>query len=160
MAKKKQKTNEVDRKKLLFEIIAVPLCIFYLYYTYISSNKELNTILLYIVIIVTSIEFNAKYIKELYIYENKYNFLRIIYTVFSLILLVSIALNIFVKTKLTRIIFVVLAIVLITYLLIYAIFNIKKLLKKEGEFSKTVLASFLSLASFFTSLAGLIIYLK
>lgn len=160
MAKKKQKTNEVDRKKLLFEIIAVPLCIFYLYYTYISSNKELNTILLYIVIIITSIEFNAKYIKELYIYENKYNFLRIIYTVFSLILLVSIALNIFVKTKLTRIIFVVLAIVLITYLLIYAIFNIKKLLKKEGEFSKTVLASFLSLASFFTSLAGLIIYLK
>ena len=157
---KKKKTNNTDRRKLLFEIIIVPLCIFYLYYTYVSGHEKLNLILLYIAVIVTCIEFNAKYIKELYIYENKYNFLRIIFIVLSFILLIFIALNIFIKTKITKIVFIILTSLLAAYLLIYAVQNIKKIIKKEGDFSKTVIASFLSLVSFFIILMGTIIYIK
>lgn len=154
------KNNEkIDTKKIIFEIIIIPLAIMYLYYTLLYNHTKINMVFLYTVTLITCIEFIVKYIHEVYVYKNKYNFFKILYIIVSFLLIISIFLNIFLKQEIVKNTFVLLLIVMLFHLLFFAIININRIVKNKGTLYKNTFASFFSLISFVVVLMGIIIFL-
>ena len=151
------KKKEYDLK-LIGELIIVPLCVMSLYHMVLSSHPKANLIVFSLVTFFTCIEFIAKYVKDVYVYEHKYNVLKIIFIIFNSLLLIETILNIMLKYKFIKIIFIIFEIILLLYLLYFAIRNILNLNKKE-KFTKSAIAAFFSLLSFCIILIGIIIYL-
>lgn len=144
--------------KMIVEIILIPICIAYLYYLAFNNHQKANLIAMSLIIIITSTEFIIKYIKELYIYESKKNIFKLLYTIFSFILIVITILNFFLKIKIISVLFMVFSILLLIYLLYYVIDNVRN--KDKRSFSKLIVSSIMSLISFATVLVGFYINLK
>ena len=66
-----------NNKKIIFEIVLIPLCILYLYYELLHNHPTISLVFLTITIIITNIENLVKYINEVYIYESKKNILKV-----------------------------------------------------------------------------------
>ena len=49
----KNKASVIDTKKIVIEIILIPLCILYLYYMLLYNHPKISAILLYIMITIT-----------------------------------------------------------------------------------------------------------
>ncbi len=155
-----KKNNEnINVKKIIFEIILIPLAIMYLYYTLLYNHPKISIVFLYIVTIITCVEFIIKYIHEVYVYKNKYNFLKIIYIIISFLLIVFMVLNTILKYKIIKDMFVLLLIIMLLHLLVFSTININRIINNKGTLYKNTFSSFFSLISFVVVLMGIIIYL-
>ena len=152
--KKEEKNNNA---KIIFEIILIPLCFLYLFYTLFINHPKVSFVICLCITIITSIEFAIKYIKEVYIYENKYNPLKVIFGIFNILLIIIAGLNIIYNIKVILILFYVMISILLLYLLYFFIRNLIDVVKGKGVLYKKAFASLLSLTSFVTILITLII---
>ena len=156
----KKKISSANIKKIVAEIILIPLCVLYLYYTLLFNSISINKFILHTVVFITCIQFAIRYIREVYIYESKNNPLKIIFIIFNIILGIISMLNLSLKVRIIKIIFIVLVIIMLCYLLYNAITKIINIIKNKGVLYKNTFSSFASLIAFFMMLMGLIIYLK
>ena len=152
--KKKEKNNNA---KIVFEIILIPLCFLYLFYTLFINHPKVSFVICLCITIITSIEFAIKYLKEVYIYENKYNPLKVIFGIFNILLIIIAGLNIIYNIKVILILFYVMISILLLYLLYFFIRNLIDVVKGKGVLYKKAFASLLIFTSFVTILITLII---
>ena len=156
---KKTKDNEINMKKVVVETILIPLCVAYLYYTMAHNHPRLNIVFVYIITLITCLEVAIKYIREVYVYKSKNNYLKIIISIISILLIITVFLNIFLKHKIILYSFITLLIIILCYLLFVSIKAIKKMINKEGILYKNTFEAFFSLIKFGVILMGIIIYL-
>lgn len=149
------KNNNI--KKIVFEIILIPLCMLYLLYTLLENNPKISLMVCMIIIIITSLELSIKYSKEVYEFKNKYNILKTIFSIFNIMLIIVTGLTFLYKYMFLKIAFIIMTIILLIFLLIYSVKNIISILKEKGTLYKKALASFLGLMSFVSILITLII---
>ena len=149
------KSNNI--KKIVFEIILIPLCMLYLLYTLLGNNPKISLMVCIIIIIITSLELSIKYSKEVYEFKNKYNILKTIFSIFNIMLIIVTGLTFLYKYMFLKIAFIIMTIILLIFLLIYSVKNIISILKEKGTLYKKALASFLGLMSFVSILITLII---
>ena len=103
---KKEVKEQKNIKKIVIEMILIPLCTLYLCYEVLNNHPKTSFIILIIFTIITSLELAIKYLKQVYIYENKYNPLRVIFGIFNIVLIIISGLTLIYKTKLLTIIFI------------------------------------------------------
>ena len=150
----------MKNKKILAEIITVPLCISYLLSMILNNNPKLNIILLVITLVITSLEFTIKNLKEVYIYESKDNFKKVTFAIFNILLLLVMFLKLIYKINALNILFTVGIIILLIYLIYLGITSIIKIAKDKKPLYKYIIRAFLSLISFALILETFIIYIK
>lgn len=159
MTKKSNDKKDVSVKKMIFEIVAISLCIIYLYYSLLWNQPKVSIAILYIVTLITCGELLAKYISEVYIYESKNNIIKILVIILSILLIILLVTYIFIRTKIIKIALLVSLLIMSCYLLYLAIKNIINISKDKKNYSKYVIASYLSLLSFSMIIMGTIISL-
>ena len=159
MTKKSNDKKDVSVKKMIFEIVAISLCIIYLYYSLLWNQPKVSIAILYIVTLITCGELLAKYISEVYIYESKNNIIKILVIILSILLIILLVTYIFIRTKIIKIALLVSLLIMSCYLLYLAIKNIINIRKDKKNYSKYVIASYLSLLSFSMIIMGTIISL-
>ncbi len=157
---KKEVNVKPNNKKIIFEIILIPLCFLYIYYTILWKSPRASALIGEIVIIITCIEFAIKYFKEVYIYEHKFNLLKVLFGIFNVILIIISGLNIIYNIQIINILYLIFAIILLGYLLIFAVNNLICIIKEKGTLYKKAFGAFLSLIAFVIILMSLIISLK
>lgn len=148
----------MKNKKMLIETIIIPLCVLYLLFTLLNNHETISQIVCYIVVCITSIVCLVKYINEVYIYEHKYNYLKIIFIIINILLLISLVLTIFVANEILSIIFIVLVGIELLYLLIFGILNIIIITKNNEKLYQSIIRAFFSLLSFSIIFPSLIIF--
>lgn len=156
---KDKKDIKPNNKKIVFEVIIIPICILYLYYMAFNNHPKISLTISTIITIITCIEIIALYIHDVYIYENKYNFLRIIITILSFLLIIFTVINLFIKASIIKTIYLVLLIIFLIHLLYFVIKNLIKICKGKGILYKNTFASFFGLISFVIILINIIISL-
>lgn len=129
---------------MVLEIILIPLCLAYILYIVLQNYQTTSHVIGLIILFITSLEFIIKYFKEVYIYTHKYNYLKIIFDIFNIVLLLITTLNLIYNNNILNIIFMIGTIILLIYLLVFGTIKLKKVLKDEKPLSKNVLSSFLS----------------
>lgn len=134
----------MKNKKMVLEIILIPLCLAYIIFIVLENHSTVSNVIGLITLYITALEFSIKYFKEVYIYENKYNYLKIIFGIFNIVLLLITTLNLIYNNNILNIIFMIGIIILLIYLLVFGTIKLKKVLKDEKPLSKNVLSSFLS----------------
>ncbi len=134
----------MKNKKMVLEIILIPLCLAYILYIVLQNYQTTSHVIGLIILFITSLEFIIKYFKEVYIYTHKYNYLKIIFGIFNIVLLLITTLNLIYNNNILNIIFMIGTIILLIYLLVFGTIKLKKVLKDEKPLSKNVLSSFLS----------------
>lgn len=155
--KKDKKEVKQNNSKIIAEIILIPFCFLYLFYTLFLNHPKASLIICSLVVVITCLEFAIKYLKEVYIYENKYNPLKIVFGIFNIVLIIISGLNIIYNIKYLFIIFVIMTIILLLFLLCFAIKNILDIKKNSGVLYKKAFSAFLSLIAFQTILITLLI---
>lgn len=148
----------MKNKKMLIETIIIPLCVLYLLFTLLNNHETISQIVCYSVVCITSIVCLVKYINEVYIYEHKYNYLKIIFIIINILLLISLVLTIFVANEILSIIFIVLVGIELLYLLIFGILNIIIITKNNEKLYQSIIRAFFSLLSFSIIFPSLIIF--
>ena len=146
-----------NNKKIILETIIIPLCILYLYYMAFNNHPKTSLVISSIVTIITCIEFIVLYIHEVYVYENQYNFLKVLVTVLSILLIIFTGINLFIKLNIIKIIYLVLILLFLIHLLYFVIKSIIKIIKEKGVLYKNVFAAFFGLISFVIILVSTII---
>ena len=146
-----------NKKKIVIEVILIPICIMYLYYEVLHNHPKVSLGIATAVIILTSIEFIVKYIKEVYVYKSKNNLLKILYVIFSFILIILSIISLFLKYKLIKIAYFISLIILLVFLLYFITKNIVRIIKEKGTLYKNTFAAFFSLISFVIVLINIII---
>ena len=154
---KKEIKKQKNIKKIVIEMILIPLCTLYLCYTILNNHPKTSFIILIIFTIITSLELAIKYLKQVYIYENKYNPLRVIFGIFNIVLIIISGLTLIYKTKLLTIILLIMIIILLGFLIITSIINIKDIIKQKGILYKKAFSAFLKLNAFVIILMSLIL---
>ena len=159
---KKNNKKEIKRNKIkiVFEIIIIPLCITYLIYTLFGNIKLANQIIFYSAIIITALTFIIKYFREVYIFEHKYNYLKILFIVLNIIMLIATILNIVLDMKMITVIFFILLGLLLLYLISLSIKNLIYISKSNDSIYKKVYGTFFSLTSVMTILITLIMIMS
>lgn len=147
----------MKNKKIILETIIIPLCVLYLAYTLLNNHITLTKVISYITLFITSLELSIKNLKEVYVYEYKYNYLKTVLGIFNIILILIMGLNIVYKNSILNATLLIGIAVLIIYQISYAVANIIKISKNEKEVYKYVLRAFLSLISSAVLLGTLII---
>ena len=150
----------MKNKKILAEIITVPLCISYLLSMILNNNPKLNIILLVITLVITSLEFIIKNLKEVYIYESKDNLKKVTFAIFNILLLLVMFLKLIYKINALNILFTAGIIILLIYLIYLGITSIIKIAKDKKPLYKYIIRAFFSLTSFALILETFIIYIK
>ncbi len=153
-----KKTKEINMKKVVTETILIPLCVIYLYYMAVHNHPKLNIAFVYIITLITCLEIAIKNIHEVYVYESKNNYLKIILAVISVLLIIGVFINIFFHNKVILYIFMGLLIIMLSYLMFNAVINIKKMINKEGTLYKNTFSAFFSLIKLGIILIGIVIY--
>ncbi len=151
------KKDNKNIKKIVLEMILIPLCIIYLLYTLLLDNNKISEILCIMFTIITSLVFIIKYIKEVYIYENKYNVFKIIFSIYSIILVIISILTLILNINVLNLVFIIMIIILLIYLCLYIIKHIMDIHKNKGMFYKKIFSIFLSINSFVIILITLIL---
>lgn len=153
--------KEVKRNnsKIIFEIILVPLCFLYLFYTIFESHPKASFIFCLIITMITSLEFAIKYLKEVYIYENKYNPLKIIFGIFNIILIIVAGLNFVYNINFILILFYIMTSILLIFILWFVSRKLIFISKNKGVLYKNAFSALFSLTAFMTILITFIIKL-
>ena len=153
--------NEIktDNKKIVFEIIVIPICILYLYYMAFNSHPKISLAVSAVTTIITCIELIVLYIHEVYIYESKYNIFKILVTILSFLLIIFTIVNLFVKVSIIKIIYLALLVIFLIHLLYFVIKNIIRIINMKGTLYKNVFAAFFGLISFMIIMMGTILSL-
>lgn len=149
----------MNNKKIVLEIIVIPLCVMYLFLILLKSSFA-AAIIFAVFAIITAVWFVPKYIEEIYIYKSKLNFLKIIFVISYISLAVISILNIIFKLKLFKILFIIFACISFIGLLYFGIKNIKTVMKQKKDFAINILYSFSSFTIFAIMLSTFIVYLK
>lgn len=147
----------MKNKKMVLEIILIPLCLAYIIFIVLENHSTVSNVIGLITLYITALEFSIKYFKEVYIYENKYNYLKIIFGIFNIVLLLITTLNLIYKNNIINIIYLVSTIILLIYLLVFGSFKLKNVIKDKKPLAKHVLNSFLSYIAFVIILMCLLI---
>ena len=155
--KKDKKEIKQNNSKIIAEIILIPFCFLYLFYTLFLNHPKASFIVCNLLVVITCLEFAIKYLKEVYIYENKYNPLKIVFGIFNIILIIVAGLNIIYNIKILFILFVIMSFILLLFLLCFAIKNIIDINKNNGTLYKKAFSAFLSLIAFMTIFITLLI---
>lgn len=106
-------------KKIVAEIILIPFCFLYLFYVILGNHPKISFIFCSCLVIITCLEFAIKYFKEVYIYENKYNVLKVIFGIFNVLLIIITGLNLIYDIKIISVLFIIMTIILLMYLLFW-----------------------------------------
>ena len=125
----------------------------------VHNHSKLNIACVYIVTLITCSEIAIKNIHEVYIYESKNNYLKIIFSIISILLIITVFLSIFLKHKAVLCSFIVLLIIMLGYLLYDSVKSIKKMVNQEGTLYKNTFSAFFSLIKLGIVLIGIIMYL-
>ena len=152
---KSKKEVKPNNKKIVFETILVPLCIFYLYYMAFHNRTKASYIISSIVTIMTCIEFLVLYIKEVYVFESKSNVFKVLIIILNFILIGLIIASFF--TKKVEFILLIVTIIFLIFMLYFIIKNIIRILKGKGVLYKNTFAAFFELISFVIILCNIII---
>ena len=149
----------MKNKKIVGEILIIPACVLYLILSLLKSGLASGIIATFFAII-TAFWFVPKYVDELYVYESKYNFLKLIYIIGNILFAVSLILNLIFKLKIFKILIIVSGVIVLIELLHYGIKNLKEVITKTKEIGINILYSFSSFALFAIIISTVIIYLK
>lgn len=149
----------MNNKKLVFEIIIIPICILYLILTFLKSTL-VSGILLAVFSVVTAIWFVPKYIDEIYVYKSKNNFLKLIYIIGNILLASSSILYFILKLKIFKILIIISTLLVALELLHFGIKNLKEVINKKKENGINILHSFFSFMLFAIILGTIIICIK
>ena len=149
----------MNNKKIVCEIILIPVCILYLILSFLKSGLAAGIILTAFAII-TAIWLVPKYIDELYVYKSKNNFLKLIFVTGNILLAVSLILNLIFKIKVFKILIILSSVIVGIELLYYGIKNLKEVISKKKEVGINILYSFSSFALLSIIISTIIIYLK
>ncbi len=155
----KKEVNKINNKKIIFEIILIPCCFLYLLNTILHNHPKISFIICSCLIIITSLEFTIKYFKEVYIYEHKYNYLKIIFGIFNILFIGVTGLNLIYNLKILNILFIIFTIILLLFLLGFVIKKLVNIWNNKGFLYKNSFGAFLALIAFVTILITLIIML-
>ncbi len=148
--------DKKNMKRIVAWLILIPLCMLYLLYTLLNGHSKMSFVVLVIFIFITCLELVIKYFKEVYIFENKYNVLKVLFGIFNICLMIVCFLNIVYSFKIISILFLAMSIFLLCFLMGYAIFNIIYMFKNKGVFYRRAFSSFISLNDFVIILIALI----
>lgn len=140
--------DKKNMKKIVSWLILIPLCMLYLLYTLLNGHSKISFVVLVIFTFITCLELAIKYFKEVYIFQNKYNVLKVLFGIFNICLMIVCFLNIVYSFRIISILFLVMSIILLCFLIGYSIFNIICMFKNKGVFYKRAFASFISLNDF------------
>ena len=147
----------MKNKKMVIEIIVIPIALAYILYITLNSSPKISLIIGLTVLFITSLEFIIKYFKEVYIYEHKYNYLKVIFGLFNIILLLTTLLNLIYNNNVLNIVSTSSIIILLIFLLIFGSIKLKNIAKDKKPVYKNVISSFLSYIAFVIILICLII---
>lgn len=159
MKKNKKEKNVKDIKKIILEIILIPACFAYLFYTLLENHPKASLIICIFITIITSGILIYKYFKEVYIYESKKNIYKIIFIIFNGILIIINLLYLIYNTKLLFLTLIIGIFILLLHLLSSSIKDLIDIKKEKGILYKKSFSSFLSLISFSVILTTLLIKL-
>ena len=140
--------KKISNKKIIIETLIIPLCVLYLCFNLLHNHPKLCLIICSITILTTSLSLTIKYFREVYIFEHKYNYLKVIFGIFNTILLTATGLNIILNNNILNIIFIVLTSILLGFLITYATYNIINISKNKKPLYKSAYPAFFSLISF------------
>lgn len=143
--------------KMVAEVYLIPICVLYLLYMLLNGHNKASFIVCLIISFFTALEFMIKYLKEVYVYKNKYNFLKLSFGIFNILFVIILGLNIFYKIYIIKLLFIIGIIVLLLFLISFSIFNIRKFIK-DSKKTMFVVKSFLSFLSFCMILITFLIY--
>lgn len=149
----------MNNKKIVAEIILIPLCIFYIIFMFLKSDT-IAYILFTVFSLIGVLWFAPKYLKEVYVYESKNNFLKIFISISYILLGILSILNLFMKFKIIKILLLVFSCIVFIHLLYFSIKNIKEIIKLKKEFGMNIIYSFISFLIFTVMLSSLIILLR
>lgn len=149
----------MKNKKLAIELIIVPVCFSYLILNYLN-NKILALVLFTFTSLILSIWFVPKYIDEIYVYESRKNPLKIVLIISNILLLVLSIINFIYKTKLVKVLLILVTIIVSLFLIKLFVKNIKELIRKDKDFSINILHGFFCFLFLLTLISTLIIYIK
>lgn len=157
MKQKQIKTVKTNNKKIIAELVLIPLCFMYLMYTLLENHPKASFIICSIMIIITCLELALKYLKEVYIYKHKYNLLKIIFGIFNIVLIIVSCLNFIYDIKIIYYVHIIMTIILLMFLLVVVIQKLIYIGKNKGTLYKNAITVFLSLISFTTIFTTLIL---
>jgi len=149
----------MKNKKILFEIVLIPLCIVYLIFILLNNHEITSLVICIVFTIITSLVFIIKYIREVYIYESKYNIYKVLFSIYNIFLLILIILKLVFDNSIFNLLFIIFVAGLLLYLLYYFIKHFIKIIKNSEKLYKNIISSFMSLVSFCIILSTLIITL-
>lgn len=150
----------MKNKKILLELLLVPVCLGYLFHMLLSNNQKISYILLIVMLLLTTFTLILKYGNEVYVYESKYNIYKIILIIFSVILFLISLLSIFLMGKFVRLFLIITTIILLLYLFYCAVRGIINIIKNGNYLYRYIIRVFFSSISFALILEALIFYLK
>lgn len=143
----------MKNKKIILEIIIIPLFISYLFYQLLDTMNDIK-ILSIIILCLCNLELFIKYIKEVKIYKDKKNIYKVIFIVFNFINLFISFLTIYKNINILY--FIICLSITMVYFLISGIQNIIKISKIDNKLYSYTKKSLISLLMFFICLAFLI----
>ena len=147
------------KNKIILEIILIPLCVMYLYYELLHNHPKVCLVLMICTIFFTCVELTVKYVKEVYVYNSKFNFLKILMVIFSFAIIVLSILSLILKYKIIKTVFYIMVPVLLAFLIYFIIKNFVRIKKEKGPLYKNAIAAFFSMLSFVIILISYIIIL-
>lgn len=145
-----------DIKKIISWMVLIPLCVLYLLYTLLSGHSKISFVVLVVFVFITCLEFAIKYFKEVYIFESKYNVLKVIFGIFSICLIIISFLNIIYSFEIISIMFYVMCIIMLCFLIGFSVYNMICVFKNKGVFYKRVFSVFLCINDFVIILCTLL----
>lgn len=143
----------MKNKKIILEIIIIPLFISYLFYQLLDTMNDIK-ILCIIILCLCNLELFIKYIKEVKIYKDKKNIYKVMFIVFNFISLFISFLTIYKNINILY--FIICLSITMVYFLISGIQNIIKISKIDNKLYSYTKKSLISLLMFFICLAFLI----
>lgn len=157
MKKNSSNKKNINNNKIIIEVILIPFCFMYLFFNILNNHSKVSLIIGSIVLIITSLELAIKYLKEVYVYEHKYNPIKVIYGIFNIVLIIVTGLNIIYNVKLISILYLIMSIILLMSLLFLSIKNLIDIKNNKGILYKKAFSSFFYLISFMIILSSLVI---
>ena len=149
----------MNKKKMVAEVIVIPLCIVWLLFVLLKSSVA-ALIIFILFSIVAAVWFSPKYFSEVYTYENKNNFWKLSIAIVDILLVIVAIVNLFLKLKALKIALIVLAILSFIHLVYFFVNNLKIIIKSKKDYGINVLYAFGSFLIFAIMVSTIIIYLK
>ena len=149
----------MNNKKIVAEIILVPVCIVWLLFMVLKSSLAAG-IIFAVFALITAVWFSPKYFNDVYVYKSKGNIFKLIVAIVDILLFIVSILTLILKLKVLKIVLVVLAVISFIHLVYFFVKNLKEIMNKKKDFNINILYSFFSFLLFLILAFTLIIYLK